>query len=82
MFQIPFLIKNEDDAITAGSTQLDSSAVPIFCVSSVSGEGLELLKKFLFVLPPKMSNKEREKLEQVRTFLIKIKLESRMESNY
>ncbi|KAL7637200.1 UNVERIFIED_CONTAM: hypothetical protein RMT77_011912 [Armadillidium vulgare] len=62
--RIPFLIENEDDAITAGSNQLDSNSVPIFCVSSVTGEGLDLLKKFLFVLPPKMSSKEREKLEQ------------------
>ena len=61
---MPLLVQNEDDAITAGSNQLDSHTVPIFCASSVTGDGLSLLKKFLFVLPPKMSNKEREKLEQ------------------
>lgn len=63
--QVPLLIQNEDDAITAGSNQLDNNVVPIFCASSVTGDGLTLLKKFLFVLPPRMSNKEREKLEQV-----------------
>ncbi|MCL4135120.1 UNVERIFIED_CONTAM: hypothetical protein GTU68_024517 [Idotea baltica] len=67
--RVPFLIESEDDAITAGSNQLDSNIVPIFCVSSVTGEGLCLLKKFLFVLPPKMSSVEREKLEQVRAIL-------------
>lgn len=59
------MIENEDDAITAGSNQLDNNIVPIFCASSVTGDGLTLLKKFLFVLPPRMSNKEKEKLEQV-----------------
>lgn len=62
--RVPLLIQNEDDAITAGSNQLDNNIVPIFCVSSVTGDGLSLLKKFLFVLPPRISNKEREKLEQ------------------
>ncbi|XP_047495621.1 GTP-binding protein 2-like isoform X1 [Penaeus chinensis] len=62
--RVPLLIQNEDDAITAGSNQLDNNVVPIFCASSVTGDGLTLLKKFLFVLPPRMSNKEREKLEQ------------------
>ncbi|XP_071543740.1 GTP-binding protein 2 isoform X1 [Panulirus ornatus] len=62
--RVPLIIQNEDDAITAGSNQLDSNIVPIFCASSVTGDGLALLKKFLFVLPPRISNKEREKLEQ------------------
>ncbi|KAK8752942.1 hypothetical protein OTU49_008362 [Cherax quadricarinatus] len=62
--RVPLIIENEDDAITAGSNQLDNNIVPIFCASSVTGDGLVLLKKFLFVLPPRMSNKEREKLEQ------------------
>ncbi|KAK4294665.1 hypothetical protein Pmani_032724 [Petrolisthes manimaculis] len=62
--RVPWLIQNEDDAITAGSTQLDSNVVPIFRVSSVTGDGLALLKKFLFVLPPRISNKEKVKLEQ------------------
>ncbi|XP_042214312.1 GTP-binding protein 2-like isoform X2 [Homarus americanus] len=62
--RVPLIIQNEDDAITAGSNQLDNNIVPIFCASSVTGDGLTLLKKFLFVLPPRISNKEREKLEQ------------------
>lgn len=62
--KVPLIISTEDDAITAGSNQVDNNIVPIFCVSSVTGEGLQLLKKFLFVLPPKISNKEKEKLEQ------------------
>ncbi|CAG9855168.1 unnamed protein product [Phyllotreta striolata] len=62
--RVPLIIKNEDDVITAGANQLTENVVPIFCVSSVSGEGLELLLKFLHVLPPGVSIKEKERLEQ------------------
>ncbi|KAG8249734.1 GTP-binding protein 2 [Homalodisca vitripennis] len=62
--RVPFLVKNEDDVITAGSNQLADNIVPIFLVSSVNGEGLELLTRFLHVLPPGISHKEKERLEQ------------------
>lgn len=60
----PILVQNEDDVITASSNQLEGNIVPIFCVSSVTGEGLELLTKFLHVIPPGISLKEKERLEQ------------------
>ncbi len=63
--QVPLLVENEDDVITAGSNQMAANIVPIFCVSSVSGNGLELLTRFLHVLPPGVSLKEKERLEQV-----------------
>lgn len=59
------MVRNEDDVITAGSHQLAGNIVPIFCVSNVTGDGLELLTKFLHVLPPGISIKEKERLEQV-----------------
>lgn len=62
--RVPLVIKNIDDVITAGANQLTENVVPIFCVSSVTGEGLELLLKFLHVLPPGISTKEKERLEQ------------------
>ncbi|XP_060537431.1 GTP-binding protein 2 isoform X1 [Cylas formicarius] len=62
--RVPLIIKNLDDVITAGANQLTENIVPIFCVSSVSGDGLELLLKFLHVLPPGSSSKEKERLEQ------------------
>lgn len=62
--KVPLIVQNEDDVITAGSNQLASNVVPIFCVSSVTGEGLELITKFLHVLPPGVSVKEKERLEQ------------------
>jgi len=69
LFQVPLVIRNEDDVITAGSNQLLDNIVPIFCVSSVSGEGLQYLTKFLYVLPPGISSKEKERLEQVKLSL-------------
>lgn len=64
-FQVPLVVRNEDDVLTAGSNQLSENIVPIFCISSVTGEGLELLTRFLHVLPPGVSNKEKQRLEQV-----------------
>jgi len=40
---------------------------PIFTVSSVTGKHLDLLTKFLNVLPPMKKVKEREKLKQHHT---------------
>ncbi|CAH1960724.1 unnamed protein product [Acanthoscelides obtectus] len=62
--RVPLVIKNLDDVITAGANQLTENVVPIFCVSSVNGEGLDLLFRFLHVLPPGISAKEKERLEQ------------------
>merc|ERR1711963_1039434 len=38
--------------------------VPIFCVSSVEGTGLERVKQFLHLLPPGVGQVEASKLEQ------------------
>lgn len=58
-------MQNEDDVITAGSNQMADNIVPIFCVSNVTGNGLQLLTRFLHVLPPGVSVKEKDRLEQV-----------------
>lgn len=60
--KIPVRIESEDDAITAAQNFDTQSIVPIFRVSSVTGENLDLLFKFLNVIPP--LNKERDKLVQ------------------
>lgn len=36
--------------------------VPIFKVSSINGDGLDVLQKFLNVLPPTANSKELERL--------------------
>lgn len=60
----PFLIRSNDDVITAAARKFPKQIVPIFCVSSVTGEGLDLLTRFLFLLSPGISNAEKERLEQ------------------
>lgn len=62
--KVPVLIRTEDDVITVGAKQFPEQVVPIFYVSSVSGDGLDLLTRFLFVLSPGISNAEKERLEQ------------------
>lgn len=62
--RVPLIIKGYDDVITAGTNSLKQNTVPIFCVSTVTGEGLELLLKFLYVLPPGINSKEIERLQQ------------------
>lgn len=59
------VVQNEDDLMAACSSQTNEQSIPIFCVSGVTGEGLELLTKFLYLLSPEVSLKERELLEQV-----------------
>lgn len=62
--KVPFRIGSEDDVITASAAALSERTVPIFVVSSVTGRGLDLLKKFLHLLPPGWGVLEREKMEQ------------------
>ena len=44
------MVTNPDDCITAAGNALKTNVVPIFCVSSVTGSGLDLAKKFLHLL--------------------------------
>lgn len=62
--KVPLLVSTDDDVLTAGSRQLSEQVVPIFCVSNVSGAGLDLVTRFLYVLSPGISNSEKERLEQ------------------
>lgn len=66
--RVPLFIKDENDVITAGANGLAENIVPVFCLSSVNGEGLQLLIKFLHVLPPNVSIKEKERLEEVNMY--------------
>ncbi len=48
---IPFPIKTMDDAIVASKVMPTGRVTPIFTVSNVTGEGLNLLQTFLNLLP-------------------------------
>ena len=50
-----------------GCSVLSGSVTPIFTLSSVSGESLDLLKIFFNILPPLSNSKEQEELMQQLT---------------
>ena len=60
----PLVMRTSDDAITAANNTLKENVVPIFCVSSVTGVGLDAVRRYLHLLPPGASLQEQEKLEQ------------------
>uniref|UniRef100_A0AAY4A4G5 Tr-type G domain-containing protein n=1 Tax=Denticeps clupeoides TaxID=299321 RepID=A0AAY4A4G5_9TELE len=51
--KVPLLVASGDDAVTAAQQFTQTSSVtPIFLLSSVSGQNLDLLKVFFNILPP------------------------------
>lgn len=51
---------------------LSASITPIFTLSSVSGESLDLLKVFFNIIPPLSNSKEQEELmQQLTEFQVK-----------
>ena len=62
--RIPLRMINRDDVLTAASCVSDVSLTPVFYVSSLTGQGLDLLYLFLNVLPPRISPRERDQLLQ------------------
>ncbi|XP_064477141.1 GTP-binding protein 2-like isoform X2 [Ornithodoros turicata] len=63
--KVPMEVLNEDDALTAASSMVSENVVPVFLVSCVHGDGLNLLYTFLNVLPPGHTPKERDYLMQL-----------------
>jgi GTPase len=49
--KIPFLVHNEDDMIVCARNFVSERITPIFCVSNISGKNIDLLKKFMNLLP-------------------------------
>lgn len=59
---------------------LPGSITPIFTLSSVSGESLELLKIFLNIIPPLSNTKEQEELmEQLTEFQVCLRQSNQLE---
>ena len=54
-------VKNEEDVVLASKNILNDNFVPIFSISNVSGENLNLLKKFLNLLPQRKDLKQYDK---------------------
>lgn len=54
---------------------LPGSITPIFTLSNVSGESLDLLKVFLNIIPPLSNTKEQEELmEQLTEFQVHLQV--------
>ncbi|XP_077351809.1 GTP-binding protein 2-like [Festucalex cinctus] len=66
--KVPMVVTNTDDAVTAAQQFAQSPNItPVFTVSSVSGENLDLLKVFFNIIPPLSNSKEQEELMQQLT---------------
>ena len=59
---LPFVVRREEDLVKAADMFVEKSICPIFAVSCVTGENIDLLKKFLNILPPRLSSKDQERL--------------------
>ena len=55
----PFVVRNRDDVITCARHMHADALAPIFLTSSVSGEGLDLVKLFYNLLPQRVDWAER-----------------------
>ncbi|KAM3914716.1 GTP-binding protein 1 isoform 1-T1 [Leptodactylus fuscus] len=61
--KIPVLVQNKDDVIVTASNFSSERMCPIFQISNVTGENLDLLKMFLNLLSPRTSSREEEPAE-------------------
>ncbi|XP_067998560.1 GTP-binding protein 1 isoform X2 [Melanerpes formicivorus] len=61
--KIPVLVQSKDDVIVTASNFSSERMCPIFQISNVSGENLDLLKMFLNLLSPRTSYREEEPAE-------------------
>ncbi|XP_072292993.1 GTP-binding protein 2-like [Eucyclogobius newberryi] len=66
--KVPMVVADKDDAVTAAQQFAQSPNItPIFTLSSVSGESLDLLKVFFNIIPPLSNRKDQEELMQQLT---------------
>ncbi|MCH8908165.1 MAG: elongation factor 1-alpha, partial [Candidatus Heimdallarchaeota archaeon] len=66
--KVPLTIKTKADAVVAALNISSNSIVPIFQISSVTGEGLDRLQYFLQLLPAK-SFGENESKDEFRAYI-------------
>ncbi|XP_031550108.1 GTP-binding protein 2-like [Actinia tenebrosa] len=65
--KVPLRVQGEDDAVVAAQNFASHQITPIFTVSCVTGENLDLLKKFLNMLQPTKTSADQERLAQALT---------------
>jgi len=66
--KMPTVIKTSDDVVTAAKQIVNKKLVPIFLVSNVTGEGIDMLTQFLNLLP--LAPKWEKKLQKPPEFQI------------
>ncbi len=59
--KVPFIIKDMNDVIIAAKHLPHGRVAPVFLISNVTGEGINLLKAFLNILPRRIDWKEKAK---------------------
>jgi len=59
--KIPVVIRSDDDVVVAARNFLSERIAPIFCISNVSGQNLDMLRLFLNLLP---ARREWEQLQE------------------
>ncbi|MGC9117569.1 MAG: GTP-binding protein [Thermoproteus sp.] len=52
--KVPYMVKNDEDAVVAAKMMPTGRVAPIFLVSNVTGEGLDKLRLFLSLLPKRL----------------------------
>ncbi|CAG2106744.1 unnamed protein product [Medioppia subpectinata] len=61
--KIPVMVQSEDDVVIAATNFATERLCPIFQVSNVSGDNLNLLRIFLNLLTPRTANHDKEAAE-------------------
>ncbi|KAG0258603.1 hypothetical protein DFQ27_004541 [Actinomortierella ambigua] len=61
--KIPMFVKSNEDVVVTASHFVSDRICPIFQVSNVTGEGIDLLKKFLNILPVSTKYNKDEPVE-------------------
>lgn len=62
--KVPVVVRTEDDVIVAATNFISNQVTPVFTASCVTGENLNLVKKFLNLVPPARSPLDQERLAQ------------------
>ncbi|KAJ3030671.1 UNVERIFIED_CONTAM: GTP binding protein [Siphonaria sp. JEL0065] len=74
--RVPMVIQNEDDLVVAVSSLVNSRVIPIFLTSSVTGENMNLLEKFLNLLPkPATDSSPADSAEPMETNSVEFSIE-------
>ncbi|XP_048576283.1 GTP-binding protein 1 [Nematostella vectensis] len=61
--KIPVVVQNKDDVVVSATNFISERVCPIFQVSNVTGENLDLLKMFLNLLSVRVESKDEEPTE-------------------